>query len=83
MSDITADRSGDKSIDNALRSLETETLLQSLFDAIENEWSNNAVEVIIKELVKKGYDRRNLIQLIELRFGKMAALNLVKTIARQ
>ncbi len=83
MNDITIDRSGDNTNDNALKSLEADSLLQSLFDAIENEWSNNAIEVLIKVLIKKGYGQRNLIQVIEHRFGNMVALNLIRTIAQQ
>ena len=83
MSDITSDRSGDRTSDQTLHMLEADTLLQSLFDAIENEWSNNAVEVLIRELIKKDYSQSQLLKMIELKFGKIAALNLLRTIARQ
>jgi hypothetical protein len=82
MNDITGDRSGDKSGDTTNRSgfrrLETDTLVKTLFDAIEYEWSDNALRVIIKELSRKGYDKKKLLHMVEDKFGKPAALKIIR-----
>jgi hypothetical protein len=63
--------------------LEPDTLVQTLFDAIENDWSNNALEIILKELSRKGYDHRQLLLMVEEKFGKEAALKVIRIIFKQ
>lgn len=83
MSDITVERTNNSTNGYAFQMLEPDTLVQTLFDAIENEWSNNALEVIIRELGRKGYDHRQLLFMIEEKFGKPAALKVIRIIFKQ
>ena len=78
MNDITVERSGDTTNRSGFRKLESETLVKTLFDALEYEWSNNALRVIIKELSRKGYDHQKLLHMVEDKFGKLATLKVVR-----
>ena len=80
MADITADKSGDTTNHNTFVSLESESLVRSLFDALENGWSDNALEVLVREICKKGYDPKRLLNLVENRCGKTAALKVIRII---
>ena len=83
MNDITVEKSGDTTNRSGFRRLESETLIKTLFDAIEYEWSNNALRVIIKELSRKGYDHQKLLPLVEDKFGNQAALKIIRIIFNQ
>ena len=83
MNDITVERSGDTTNRSGFRKLESETLVKTLFDAIEYEWSNNALRVIINELSRKGYDHQKLLCLVEDKFGKSATLKIIRIIFNQ
>ena len=87
MTDITCDRSGDitgRSGDTTgkatFRTIHTDSLIEILDEAIYNDWSNNALRVIIKELHKKGYNEDRLIRMVERKFGKVACLKVVRII---
>ena len=83
MTDITVDRTGNSTNRYVFQMLEPETLVHTLFDAIEYEWSNNALEIIIQELSKKDYDHRHLLLMVEEKFGKPAALKVIRIIFKQ
>lgn len=83
MTDITVERTNNSTNRYMFQMLEPETLVHTLFDAIEYEWSNNALEIIIQELNKKGYDDRHLLDLVEKKFGKEAALKVIRIIFKQ
>jgi len=83
MADITVERTGNSTNGHALKMLDPDTLVQTLFDAIENDWSNNALEIILKELSRKGYDHRQLLLLVEEKFGKQVALKVIRIIFKQ
>jgi len=83
MNDITVERSGDTTNRSGFRKLGSETLVKTLFDAIEYEWSNNALEVIIKELSRKGYDHQKLLPLVEDKFGKQTALKVIRILFKK
>ena len=80
MTDITVQKTDNSTNRHAFQMLDPETLVQTLFDAIEYEWSNNALEIIIQELSKKGYDHRRLLLMVEEKFGKPAALKVIRII---
>ena len=87
MTDITCDRSGDitgRSGDTTgkatFRAIHTDSLIEILADAIYNDWSNNALRVIINELHNKGYNRDRLIKTVERNFGKEACLKIIRII---
>lgn len=79
----TGDRSGDTTGKAALRTLWSQTLIETLYDAIQNEWSNNALEVIIKELYNKGYSQEKLMAMVEKKLGKPATLRIIRIILNQ
>lgn len=83
MTDITVERTGNSTNRHVFQMLEPETLVRTLFDAIEYEWSNNALEIILQELSKKGYDHRQLLDMVEGKFGKEAALKVIRIIFKQ
>jgi hypothetical protein len=83
MSDITVEKSGNSTNGYAFQRLDPDTLVHTLFDAIENEWSDNALEVVLKQLSRKGFDQRQLLFMIEEKFGKPAALKIIRIISRQ
>lgn len=83
MADITVDRTGDTTNRHTFVALESDTLVKALFDAIENEWSQNAIEVLIREICKKGYDDKRLLNLVETRYGKATALKIIRIIFNQ
>ena len=83
ITDIPSNRTGDTTGRSAFRIVESETLVKTLLDAIEYEWSTNALEVIIKELSKKGYKYEKLLHMIEKKFGKPAALKIIRIVFNQ
>lgn len=56
-----------------LRTLWSDTLIGMLSDAIEYNWSNNAIREILKELYNKGYKPKQLVRMVEKKFGPDAA----------
>ena len=56
-----------------LKTLWSDTLFEMLFDAIENQWSNNAMRQILKELKAKGLNSDKILRSVEKRFGKEPA----------
>lgn len=56
-----------------LKTLWSDTLFEMLFDAIENQWSNNAMRQILKELKAKGLNSDKILRSVEKRFGKESA----------
>lgn len=83
MNDITVERTGDTTNRFVFQTLGSETLVKTLFDAIEYEWSNNALRVIIKELSRKGYNCQRLVHIVEDKLGKLAALKIIRIIFKQ
>lgn len=83
MTDITVDRTGDTTNRHTFVALESDTLVKAICDAIEYEWSQNALEVLIRELCKKGYDGKKLLNQIESRYGQLAALRVVRILFHQ
>ena len=77
MNDITVDRTSDTT-NRSFLMVDTDTLVKTLYDAIEYEWSTSALEVIIAELCKKHYKYEKLVNMIENRFGKPAALKVIR-----
>lgn len=87
MVEITGDRTGDptgRTGDTTgkatFRTLWSETMVEMLYDAIQHEWSNNALRVIIKELYNKGYNQDRLMNMVEKKFGKKACLKVIRII---
>lgn len=76
----TTGRTGDTTGKATFRTLWSETLIEMLYDAIQHEWSNNALRMIIKELYKKGYNQDRLMKIIEKKFGKVACLKVIRII---
>ncbi len=83
MNDITIERTGDTTNRFAFQTLWSETLVKTLFDAIEYEWSNNTLRVIIKELSRKSFKHDNLLHMVEDKFGKPAALKIIRIVFNQ
>jgi hypothetical protein len=82
MSDITVERTNNSTNGCAFQRLDPDTLVHTLFDAIENEWSDNALEVVLKQLSRKGFNQRQLLLMIEEKFGKQVALKVIRIISR-
>ena len=82
MIENTTDRSNGTTNDLSGRvdfgSLWAETLVETLYDAIENNWSSNALRVIIKQLQNKGYSRKIILGLVEEKFGKAGCEKIIK-----
>lgn len=82
MIENTTDRSNGRSNDTTGKvdfgSLWAETLVETLYDAIENNWSDNALKVIIKQLLKKGYSKKIIQGLVEEKFGKAYCEKIIK-----
>ncbi len=70
-SDDTTDKSG-------FGPLWSETLIETLCDGIQNDWSNSALKMIIKELNKKGYQQKQILDKVEIKFGKRGCRKLIK-----
>ena len=70
----------DKLLNTDLRSLWSETLVELLYDAVKEEWSDNAIQEIIKELYNKGYKTEQLINMLDKKLGPDAATRLARFI---
>ena len=62
------------------RTLWSETLLDMLYDAIEYDWSGNAVREILFELHQKGYKITRVVKKIDKKLGKEACARLLQKI---
>jgi hypothetical protein len=65
-----------------LKTLWTDTLFELLHDALKNNWSNNALRQIFKELKSKGYKPEKVIQNVKKRYGDDVAEKLYKKIKK-
>lgn len=59
-----------------LKTLWSDTLYEMLYDALENDWSNNALGQILKELKNKGLKPEKVLHKIEELYGKNISLKL-------
>lgn len=59
-----------------LTTLWSETLLEMLNDAVQNDWSTNALMEILLELQQKGYKLSRVVKKIEKKYGQQAAARL-------
>lgn len=65
---------------HTLRTLWSETLFEMLCEAVEHNWSANAVREILKELVHKGYKPNQIAREVEKRSGKEGKKRLLSKI---
>jgi len=63
-----------------LGTLWSETLFEMLNDAVQNDWSLNAVTEILKELHSKGYRIERVVRKIKKKYGDEAASRLLAKI---
>jgi transcriptional regulator CtsR len=61
-----------------LRTLWSETLIELLHDAVKEDWSDKAIEDIIKELYNKGYKTEQLMMMLDRKIGPEAATKLAR-----
>ncbi len=61
-----------------LRTLWSDTLIELVCDAVKEDWSDNAIQEIIKELYYKGYKPERLMMTFEKMLGPDAATRLAK-----
>ena len=66
-----------------LRTLWSDTLIGMLSDAIQYNWSDNALQEILKELYRKGYKPKQLVRMAEKKFGTEGALRLRTVIEKK
>ncbi len=70
----------DKLLKTDLRTLWSDTLVELLCDAVKGEWSDSAINEIIKELYNKGYKTERLMTILEKNLGPQAAKRLARFI---
>lgn len=63
-----------------LRTLWSETLIEMLYEAVQYDWSANALREILVELHHKGYKMERVVKKINKKFGKEASARLLKKI---
>jgi len=61
-----------------LRTLWSETLIELLHDAVEEDWSDKAIKDIISELYNKGYKTEQLMVMLDRKIGPEAATKLAR-----
>jgi methionine salvage enolase-phosphatase E1 len=61
-----------------LRTLWTETLVELLYEAVQDGWSDNALKEIVAELYNKGYKAEQLMQMLEKKIGPDAAKKMAR-----
>ena len=61
-----------------LRTLWSETLIELLHDAVEEDWSDKAITDIISELYNKGYKTEQLMVMLDRKIGPEAATKLAR-----
>lgn len=62
------------------RTLWSETLVEMLYDAVEYDWSSNALREILIELYHKGYKLDKVAKMVNKKFGKEAVAKLLDRI---
>lgn len=68
----------DKLLKTDLRTLWSETLIELLHDAVKEEWSDKAIQDIVKELYNKGYKTEQLMTMLDKKIGPEAAGRLAR-----
>ena len=63
-----------------LRTLWSDTLIEMLQEAVSEDWSDNAIKEIVRELYNKGYKTEQLIAMIDKKIGPNAAARLARFI---
>lgn len=63
-----------------LTTLWSGTLIEMLHDAVQNDWSANALGEILFELYQKGYKVNRVVSKIEKKYGREAAAKLLDKI---
>ena len=63
-----------------LRTLWSETLIEMLYDAVQYDWSANALREILVELQRKGYKIDRVVKKINKKFGVEASARLLEKI---
>ena len=63
-----------------LRTLWSETLIEMLYDAVQYDWSANALREILVELQRKGYKMDRVVKKINKKFGVEASARLLEKI---
>ena len=63
-----------------LTTLWSDTLLEMLNDAVQNDWSTNALMEILMELHNKGYKLGRVVRKIEKKYGQESAAKLKEKI---
>lgn len=61
-----------------LRTLWSETLVEMLCDAVKENWSDNAIEEIVKALFDKGMKTEQMIRILDRKLGPDAATRLAR-----
>jgi len=61
-----------------LRTLWSETLVELLYEAVQDGWSDSALQDIVKELYNKGYKTEQLIHMLDKKLGPGAATKLAR-----
>ncbi len=74
MTDITEDALAKTD----LRTLWSETLIDLLHDAVKGDWSDKAIQDIVKELYAKGYKTEQLMTMLDKKIGPEAATRLAR-----
>ena len=59
----------DKVAKTDLRTLWSETLVELLVDAANDNWSDQIIQEVVKELYNKGYKAEQLMKLLEKKLG--------------
>jgi hypothetical protein len=67
---------------NTLKTLWSETLFEMLYDALQHDWSSNAIREIVRELAQKGYKVERTMKKVERRFGKDGAQRLFRKLQK-
>lgn len=63
-----------------LTTLWSDTLIEMLNDAVQNDWSTNALMEILLELHQKGYKVDRVVRKVEKKYGQEAAAKLKEKI---
>ncbi len=64
-----------------IRTLWSETLIDILCDAVEHNWSQNALREIFRELSAKGIKPSKTLKIIEKKFGAETASKIKKQVS--
>ena len=70
----------EKLLKTDLRTLWSDTLVEMLHEAVNEDWSESAVREIVRELYNKGYKTEQLIAMIDKKIGPNAAARLARFI---